>query len=102
VGLAVAETITRHNKHIRDGVPLAGDTFDVSGCGYDTSLGKVVIGFTGGGSGAVLGSDGCFTVSSITALAGDTLAPGTYPVTAYQYVRGKLTATGETTVTVDG
>ena len=78
----------------------AGDRFDVTGCGYDTSLGSVVVGFVGGGSGTVLDADGCFTITSVTALSGDTLAPGTYPVTAYQYVHGKLTETGETTVTV--
>lgn len=77
-----------------------GDRFDVSGCGYNTSLGSVVVGFVGGGSGAALDGNGCFTISGLTALSGDTLAPGTYPVTAYQYVHGKLTETGETTVTV--
>jgi hypothetical protein len=78
----------------------AGDYFDVSGCGYDTSLGNVVVGFTGGGWGSPLDSTGCFTIRSIPALSGDTLAPGTYPVTAYQYVHGRWTETGETTVTV--
>ncbi len=78
----------------------AGDTFTVSGCGYDTSLGNVVVGFTGGGWGSPLDSSGCFTVTGIPALSGDTLAPGTYPVTAYQYVHNKWTETGGTTVTV--
>ncbi len=30
----------------------AGDSFDVSGCGYDTSLGNVIVGFTGGSWGS--------------------------------------------------
>jgi hypothetical protein len=78
----------------------AGDSFDVSGCGYDTSLGNVIVGFTGGSWGSPLDSGGCFTIVDIPALSGDTLPPGTYPVTAYQYVSNKLTETGETTVTV--
>jgi hypothetical protein len=78
----------------------AGDRFDVSGCGYDTTLGGVVVGFTGGSWGSTLDGSGCFTITSIPALSGDTLPPGTYPVTANQYVNGKLTKTGETTVTV--
>jgi hypothetical protein len=78
----------------------AGDYFDVSGCGYDTSLGNVIVGFTGGSWGSPLDGSGCFTITDIPALSGDTLPPGTYPVTAYQYVHNKLTETGETTVTV--
>jgi hypothetical protein len=78
----------------------AGDYFDVSGCGYNTDYGNVVVGFTGGGWGSELNEDGCFAVTGIPALSGDTLSPGTYPVTAYQYVNGKLRETGETTVTV--
>ena len=78
----------------------AGDYFDVSGCGYDTSLGNVVVGFTGGGWGSSLDSNGCFTIPGIPALSGDTLPPGTYDVTASQYVDGKLTETGETSVTI--
>ncbi|HEU5211362.1 MAG TPA: hypothetical protein VFU10_01190 [Gaiellaceae bacterium] len=78
----------------------AGDYFTVSGCGYDTSLGNVVVGFTGGSWGSALDANGCFTVSGIPALSGDTLPAGTYPVTASQYVRGKWAETGETTVTV--
>lgn len=78
----------------------AGDRFNVTGCGYDPSLGSVVVGFVAGGSGAALDANGCFTITGLTALAGDTLAPGTYSVTAYQYVHGKLTETGETSVTV--
>ncbi len=78
----------------------AGDYFTVSGCGYDTSLGNVVVGFTGGSWGSALDSNGCFTITGIPALSGDTLPAGTYSVTASQYVRNKWTETGETTVTV--
>jgi hypothetical protein len=78
----------------------AGDYFDVSGCGYNTEYGNVIVGFTGGGWGSPLDSNGCFTITDIPALSGDTLPPGTYDVTAYQYVHGKLTETGDTTVTV--
>lgn len=78
----------------------AGDSFDVSGCGYDTSLGNVIVGFTGGSWGSSLDGNGCFTVTSIPALSGDTLPPGVYPVTANQYVNDKLTETGETRVTI--
>jgi len=78
----------------------AGDYFDVHGCGYDTALGNVIVSFTGGSWGSPLDSNGCFTISGIPALSGDTLPAGTYEVTANQYVRGKLTETGDTTVTV--
>jgi hypothetical protein len=78
----------------------AGDYFTVSGCGYDTSLGNVVVGFTGGGWGSPLDSNGCFSIPDIPALSGDTLPAGTYEVSAYQYVHGKWTETGDTTVTV--
>jgi hypothetical protein len=78
----------------------AGDYFDVSGCSYDTSLGNVIVGFAGGGWGAALDANGCFAVTGIPALSGDTLSPGIYEVGAYQFVNGKLRETGETTVTV--
>jgi hypothetical protein len=78
----------------------AGDSFTVTGCGYDTALGNVIVGFTGGGWGARLDGNGCFTVSGIPALSGDTLSPGTYEVTAWQTVRNRLRITGETYVTV--
>ena len=84
----------------------AGDYFTVSGCGYELEYGNVLIGFTGGGWGSPLTPDpanpgtGCFSIPDIPALSGDTLPAGTYPVTAYQYIRGKLTKTGATTVTV--
>jgi hypothetical protein len=78
----------------------AGDYFTVSGCGYDTSLGNVIVGFTGGSWGSPLDANGCFTISGIPALSGDTLPAGTYAVTASQYVRNKWTETGETSVTV--
>lgn len=80
----------------------AGDYFDVSGCGYDMSLGNVVVGFTGGSWGSPLDADGCFTIPDIPALSGDTLPPGVYAVTAYQKVRKRWRETGETTVTVVG
>lgn len=78
----------------------AGDSFDVSGCGYDTSLGNVIVGFTGGSWGSALDGNGCFTIAGIPALSGDTLPPGTYEVTASQYVHDRWTETGDTTVTV--
>jgi hypothetical protein len=78
----------------------AGDRFDVTGCGYDTSLGNVVVGFTGGGWGAKLDGNGCFTVAGIPALSGDTLSPGTYEVTAWQSVGNRWRVTGETYVAV--
>lgn len=78
----------------------AGDSFDVTGCGYDTSLGNVVVGFTGGSWGSPLDANGCFTIAGIPALSGDTLPAGTYEVRATQLVRNKWVETGETTVTV--
>jgi hypothetical protein len=78
----------------------AGDSFTVSGCGYDKSLGNVVVGFTGGGWGSPLDADGCFNIAGIPALSGDTLPAGVYEVYARQYVHKKWTVTGETTVTV--
>lgn len=78
----------------------AGEAFDVSGCGYDSEYGNVIVGFTGGSWGSPLDGDGCFTVTGIPALSGDTLPPGTYPVSAYQYVNDRLRETGSTTVTV--
>jgi len=78
----------------------AGDYFTVSGCGYDPSLGNVIVDFTGGSWGSPLDAKGCFTISGIPALSGDTLPAGTYAVTASQYVKGRWTETGETTVTV--
>jgi hypothetical protein len=78
----------------------AGDYFDVSGCGYNTTYGNVIIGFTGGSWGSPLDSDGCFTIKGIPALSGDTLSPGTYEVRAFQFVRNGWIETGDTTVTV--
>jgi hypothetical protein len=78
----------------------AGDTFTVTGCGYDVSLGNVIVGFTGGSWGSALDSKGCFSIAGIPALSGDTLAAGTYDVSAYQYIHRKLTETGDTSVTV--
>jgi hypothetical protein len=78
----------------------AGDYFNVTGCGYDRSLGNVIVGFTGGSWGSALDANGCFTIAGIPALSGDTLPAGTYEVTASQYVKGRWTETGDTTVTV--
>jgi hypothetical protein len=78
----------------------AGDSFTVSGCGYSTDLGNVIVGFTGGSWGSSLGSGGCFTIADIPALSGDTLPAGTYEVTVSQLVRGRWRVTGETYVTV--
>jgi hypothetical protein len=78
----------------------AGDYFSVKGCGYNASYGSVVVGFTGGSWGSALDSDGCFTIADIPALSGDTLPPGTYEVTASQFIHNKWTETGDTTVTV--
>jgi len=77
----------------------AGDFFDVSGCGYESEYGNVLLGFGGGGWGSPLNEASCFTISNIP-VGGDNPTPGTYPVTAYQWVKNKWTATGETTVTI--
>jgi hypothetical protein len=78
----------------------AGDHFDVSGCGYNTAYGNVIVGFTGGSWGSPLDSDGCFSIKGIPALSGDTLPAGTYEVRAFQYVHNRWVETGNTTVTV--
>jgi hypothetical protein len=78
----------------------AGDSFDVYGCAYDTKLGNVIIGFTGGGWGSPLDANGCFEIENVPALSGDTLAPGVYDITVSQQVRGKWRVTGKTTITV--
>ena len=78
----------------------AGDHFDVTGCGYNTAYGNVIIGFTGGSWGSPLDEEGCFSISDIPALSGDTLDPGTYEVRAFQSVHNRWVETGETTVTV--
>ena len=78
----------------------AGDYFDVHGCGYDTAMGNVIIGFTGGGWGSRLDENGCFTITDIPALAGDSLPAGTYEVTARQYDGRRWVETGDTYVTV--
>jgi hypothetical protein len=78
----------------------AGDTFTVNGCGYNPADGDVLVTFTGGSWGSKLDSDGCFTIAGIPALSGDTLPAGTYEVRANQYVHGRWTETGDTTVTV--
>ena len=80
----------------------AGDHFDVTGCGYDTAHGNVIVGFTGGSWGSALDERGCFTIKGIPALSGDTLPAGTYEVSAYQLTGKRWTETGETTVTVVG
>jgi hypothetical protein len=81
-------------------VVRAGDSFDVSGCGYNPDYGGVVVGFTGGSWGQVP-SGGCIDIVGIPALSGDTLPAGTYSVRAYQYVDGSLTEVAETTLTVE-
>jgi hypothetical protein len=78
----------------------AGDYFDVSGCGYETAHGNVIVGFAGGSWGSPLDEDGCFTIARIPALSGDTLPAGTYEVSAHQFTGKRWTETGETTVTV--
>jgi hypothetical protein len=78
----------------------SGDYFDVAGCGYDSQYGNVIVGFTGGSWGSALDGNGCFTIPDVPALSGDTLSPGMYPVSAYQYLNGSLTENGRTTVTV--
>ena len=80
----------------------AGDSFTVSGCNYNTANGDVLVTFAGGSWGSRLDSNGCFTVADIPALSGDTLPAGTYEVRARQYIRGRWTETGDTTVTVVG
>jgi hypothetical protein len=81
-------------------VVQSGDLFDVSGCGFDTTLGNVVVGFTGGSWGSPLDSGGCFRITDIPALSGDVLPAGTYDVTAYQSVNGRWKAMAGTTVKV--
>jgi hypothetical protein len=78
----------------------AGDSFDVSGCGYDPADGNVIVGFVGGSWGSPLDSNGCFTIKGIPALSGDSLPAGTYDVSAYQSIGKRWAETGATTVTV--
>ena len=78
----------------------AGDEFSVTGCGYDTSKGNVIVGFAGGSWGSALDSKGCFTIQHIPALAGDTLPDGVYEVSAFQFNGKRWTETGDTFVTV--
>jgi hypothetical protein len=90
-----AGTLTVNPSSVR-----AGDSFTVSGCGYDTRLGNVILGFTGGSWGSPLDANGCFSIAGIPALSGDALPAGVYDIYAYQLVRKRWTLTGETTVTV--
>lgn len=83
----------------------AGDYFDVSGCGYaphgDSEFGNVIIGFIGAAGGSPLDADGCFSNVTLPAMNGDSLAPGEYPVRAYQQIHpNKLTKVAEATLTV--
>ena len=78
----------------------AGDLFTVEGCGYDMSLGNVIVSFTGGSWGSPLHAGGCFTIADIPALSGDTLSAGTYEVRALQKLGKRWVETGDTTVTV--
>ncbi len=68
----------------------AGDAFTVAGCNYSTDLGNVIIGFTGGSWGSALDAGGCFTITDIPALSGDTLPDGTYEVTVSQLVERQV------------
>jgi hypothetical protein len=77
----------------------AGDLFGVSGCGFDESQGSVVVTFTGGSWGSRL-DGGCFAINGIPALSGDTLAAGTYTVTAFQNIGGRWRAITSSTVQV--
>lgn len=95
VTVAYAPTLAANPGTVR-----AGDSFDVSGCGYNADLGGVIVGFTGGSWGQVP-NGGCIDIQGIPALSGDTLPAGTYPVRAYQYVNGDLTQVAETTVSVE-
>ena len=102
---ALAKPLAGHAKYpgtltATPNVLHAGDRFTVTGCNYNTANGDVLVTFTGGSWGSRLDSNGCFTVPDIPALSGDTLAAGTYEVRANQYIRGRWTETGETTVTV--
>jgi hypothetical protein len=78
----------------------AGDEFTVSGCGYDTSKGNVIVFFAGGSWGSALDANGCFSIAHIPALAGDGLPAGTYEVSAHQFNGKRWTETGDTFVTV--
>ncbi len=103
VGGAVAQAGQRTYKGTLTATPNvlhAGDHFTVSGCGYSSTYGNVIVGFTGGSWGSSLDANGCFSIADIPALSGDTLPPGTYEVEAYQYVHKRWTETGDTTVTV--
>jgi hypothetical protein len=105
VSTAFAEPVGKTSKYsgtltATPNVLHAGDTFTVSGCGYNTADGDVLLTFTGGSWGSRLDSYGCFTIAGIPALSGDTLPAGTYEVRANQNIRGRWTETGGTTVTV--
>lgn len=78
----------------------AGDSFGVSGCGYDRDDGNVIVSFAGGSWGSALDGDGCFSIAGIPALSGDTLAAGTYEIRALQKVGKRWRETGDTTITV--
>jgi hypothetical protein len=97
-----AATRTKYSGYawVDPAVVNAGDYFDVYGCNYDTKLGNVIVGFTGGAWGSPLDGKGCFEIDGIPALSGDTLAAGVYDVNVYQQVRGRWKITGGTTITV--
>ena len=78
----------------------AGDEFTVTGCGYDTSKGNVIVSFAGGSWGSALDAKGCFTIQHVPALSGDTLPDGTYEVSASQFDGKRWTESGDTFVTV--
>jgi hypothetical protein len=78
----------------------AGDNITVSGCGFDSANGGVVVGFTGGSWGQLPDAGGCINIAGIPTVAGVPLPPDTYPVAAYQWIDGKQTKVAETAVTV--
>jgi hypothetical protein len=75
----------------------AGESFTVSGCGYNLALGNVIVGFEAGSQGSPLDASGCFSIAGIFS---GMRPPGTYPVIAYQYVHGHLRKMAETSIQV--
>jgi hypothetical protein len=105
VSAAFAKPATPHSRYTSSLTaspnPVhAGEVLTVSGCGYAPDR-SVKVTFTGGVWGAMPDPvEGCFSIDGIPALSGDTLPPGTYEVSAYQYNGKRWIETGETTVTV--
>lgn len=63
----------------------AGDSFDVTGSGFDSTQGDVVISFQGNNVGATI-YDGGIIAYKRYALTGEKLRHGTYTVTASQQI----------------